>query len=123
MLRLERFIAYKKLGGEVFTSVLVHSVGKINHNSLFDQLSDALDESLVCRVGLDIVIPILCRCELGDKTMGDSILVLLVNQPARINKNKGYQSPYLEALGRIVLSSLKGRNIDGLCGWVNTLLL
>lgn len=47
---------------------------KIDNNCLFNQPVKALDESLVGRIRLDIVIPILNRAELDHESMGNPIL-------------------------------------------------
>lgn len=61
--------------GERRGKASVHTIVEVNDNCLLNQPVQALDESLVCRIRLDVVISILNRTELGHKSMGNTILL------------------------------------------------
>lgn len=53
---------------------LVNAVAKVNHDCLFNQVANTLDEGLVSRVRFDVVVPIFGGGELDNEAMGYSIL-------------------------------------------------
>ena len=49
-------------------------LGEVNHDSLLDKLANALNECLVGRVMLHIIISVLGRFKFHDEAMSDAIL-------------------------------------------------